>query len=127
MEVHPCGVYRKTGSYYYGSKAVEVVRQYKYLGFMLTDTLSWDAQHERAQRLAKGTWRWPVCFPEVPLYFYDYKGGKTQPYFPPLAEPQPRLLAASGEVQRQGSARHSTANRLPGAAPIRSANKPRVS
>eukprot|EP00808_Paulinella_micropora_P006671 g78093.t1 len=36
MEVHPRGVCRKTVSYYYGSKAVEVVHQYKYLGLILT-------------------------------------------------------------------------------------------
>eukprot|EP00808_Paulinella_micropora_P019752 g78202.t1 len=53
MEVHPRGVYRKAGSYYYGSNAVEVVHQYKYLGLMLTDTLSWDAQHDRTLAKAR--------------------------------------------------------------------------
>eukprot|EP00808_Paulinella_micropora_P027584 g72310.t1 len=48
MEVHPRGVCRKAEGYYYGSKAIEVVKQYKYLGLMLTNTLSWDAHHERA-------------------------------------------------------------------------------
>eukprot|EP00808_Paulinella_micropora_P010459 g21204.t1 len=52
MEVHPRGVYRNTGSYYYGSNAVEVVHQYKYLGLTVTD-LSWDAQHERALAKAR--------------------------------------------------------------------------
>eukprot|EP00808_Paulinella_micropora_P004402 g2853.t1 len=49
MEVHPRGVCRKAGSFYYGSKSVEVVHQYKYLGLMLTDTLSW-ARGKGSQR-----------------------------------------------------------------------------
>eukprot|EP00808_Paulinella_micropora_P026104 g50525.t1 len=53
MEVHPRGVCRKAEGYYYGSKAIEVVKQYKYLGLMLTDTLSWDAHHERALAKAR--------------------------------------------------------------------------
>eukprot|EP00808_Paulinella_micropora_P031823 g62147.t1 len=53
MEVHPRGVCRKAEGYYYGSKAIEVVKQYKYLGLMLTNTLSWDAHHERALAKAR--------------------------------------------------------------------------
>eukprot|EP00808_Paulinella_micropora_P014346 g50293.t1 len=53
MEVHPRGVCRKAEGYYYGSKAIEVVKQYKYLGLTLTDTLSWDAHHERALAKAR--------------------------------------------------------------------------
>eukprot|EP00808_Paulinella_micropora_P002553 g25815.t1 len=53
MEVHPRGVCRKAEGYYYGSKAIEVVKQYKYLGLTLTDTLSWDAHYERALAKAR--------------------------------------------------------------------------
>eukprot|EP00808_Paulinella_micropora_P029304 g31753.t1 len=53
VEVHPRGVCRKAEGYYYGSKAIEVVKQYKYLGLTLTDTLSWDAHHERALAKAR--------------------------------------------------------------------------
>eukprot|EP00808_Paulinella_micropora_P031932 g80079.t1 len=71
MEVHPRGVCRKAGSYYYGSKAVEVVHQYKFLELMLTDTLSWDAQHDPWQRLAKGT-----CAPSQPATKSPVGGGE---------------------------------------------------
>eukprot|EP00808_Paulinella_micropora_P019510 g32959.t1 len=53
MEVHPRGVCRKAEGYYYGFKAIEVVKQYKYLGLTLTDTLSWDAHYERALAKAR--------------------------------------------------------------------------